>query len=318
MSDFADLAPAAAEAFALGDVVAPMRVAARGEQARIWRLDTESGSFAVKQPWRGFAPRTDGQDVAFQEAVRAQTDVLMPVPVRRPGGAYVAMVGGHPVRVSTWMDLRPPDVGLDPRGVGELLAALHRVDFTASGGVDPWYWAPVGEPAWLTCADRLAAAGAPFAETFRAAVPRLLELEELLEPPGETRICHCDLWADNLLETTGGDLCVIDWDNCGPADPGHELAMLVCEFGQGSAERMRALSDAYVAAGGPGRLRRPSQLTMVIAQFGHFWATAADAWLDPEATTAERHHAEHRIAELMSPPLTVPAVERIVAAVTDK
>jgi hypothetical protein len=40
VSDFAAHAEDVAEAFGLGAVVAPMREAARGEQARIWRLDT--------------------------------------------------------------------------------------------------------------------------------------------------------------------------------------------------------------------------------------------------------------------------------------
>ncbi len=44
---------------------------------------------------------------------------------------------------------------------------------------------------------------------------------------------------------------------------------------------------------------------MLIAQFGHFWESAAEEWLDPESTDAERVHAEGRVAELMDPPLSV-------------
>ncbi len=312
VSDFAQLADEVAAAFGLGRALAPMRCAAGGEQATIWRLETTLGSFAVRQPRRGFEVRADGVDIAFQEAVFAQTGMLMPRPVRRPGGELVVSVGDHVVRVATWVDLLPPDTGLDARRVGELLAALHQVDFTAPGDVDPWYWAPVGEQAWQSHAERLAAAGAPFADAFRAAVPGLVELERLLEPPRVTRICHCDLWADNLLRTPNGDLCVIDWDNSGPADPSHELGMLMYEFGLGDAERMRALYQAYVDAGGPARLTRPGQLTMVIAQFGHFWEQAAECWLDLEATDGERQHQEDRVAELSERPLTVEGVGAIL------
>jgi Ser/Thr protein kinase RdoA (MazF antagonist) len=319
--DFGALTAQVAEAFDLGTAHGPMREVAGGEQARIWRLDTARGSFAVKEPRRGFEPRTDGVDVAFQEAVRAQTDVLTPMPVRRPGGAFVVPIEDVLVRASAWVDLNPPDPRLDPAAIGAMLAALHRVDFALpddlrSAGVDPWYCAPVGQATWDDLADRLTAASAPFAETLRHEIPHLLELEALLETPCELRMCHCDLWADNVLLTPTGDLCVIDWDNCGPADPSHELACAVFEYGQGDAGRMRALYEAYRAAGGPGRLDRPGHFTMLIAQFGHFWELAARQWLDPESTDADRLHAEARVAELMDPPLRVDTIRRLLAAVS--
>ena len=47
---------------------------------------------------------------------------------------------------------------------------------------------------------------------------------------------------------------------------------------------------------------------MLIAQFGHFWEMAAEEWLDPESTDADRAHAERRVAELDEPPLRVDAL----------
>ncbi len=133
----------------------------------------------------------------------------MPMPVRRPGGAFVVPVGDWLVRVSTWVDLLPPDTGLDPAVVGRLLAALHQVDYAPPAGVletgvDPWYAAPVGEPVWSDLTARLEALGAPFAATFRAELPNLLALEDLFEEPRDLRMCHCDLWADNVLRTSVG------------------------------------------------------------------------------------------------------------------
>lgn len=320
MSDFGALAAEVADAYGLGAVLGPMREAAGGEQARIWRLDTTVGSFAVKEPRRGFEPRVDGVDISFQEAVLAQTNLSMPTPVRRPGGGVVALVDSRLVRVSTWVDLAPPDPLLDPELVGQLVAALHQVDFrpppgVLAAGVDPWYHEPLTQGAWSGLVARLEAAGAPFASTLRAEMPYLVALEGLLEPPRRQRMCHCDLWSDNVLRATSGELCVVDWDNCGPADPTHELACVVFEFGQGDPNRMRALYGAYRSAGGPARLERPGQLTMLIAQFGHFWQLAAEQWLDPESTEADRSHGEERVAELMDPPLRVEAVHALVDAV---
>lgn len=318
MTELASCADEVAAAFGLGSVTEPMRQVDRGEQAVVWRLETKRGTYAVKQPLPGFEPRADGVDIAFQQAVLSQTDVLLPAAVRRPGGGYLATVAGSEVRVSEWVELRPIDVGLDPALVGRALAALHRVEFPCEGGVDPWYWEPAGRDCFGNWASRLEAARAPVAETFRAAIPGLLELEERFEEPSAVRMCHRDLFANNVRSTPDGRLCVIDWDNCGPADPAHELAMVVYEFGYPDATRSRALHDAYVAAGGMARLVRPGQLTMVAAQFGHFYALAAEEWLDPTSSDEDRAHAIARIDELQDKPLSVEAARWIVDSVAGR
>jgi hypothetical protein len=109
-------------------------------------------------------------------------------------------------------------------------------------------------------------------------------------------------------------VCVFDWDNCGPADPDQELAMLAFEFGMDSRDRIRTLHDAYVAAGGPGRVTQPGDLTMVIAQFGHFVESAVQQFLDDEATPDDEEWALARLDELEERPLTIEAVQQIVDA----
>ncbi len=315
MTDLSDLAQLIADAFSLGAVAAPLRVVDRGEQARVWRLTTERGEYAVKEPLRGFEARSDGIDIAFQEAILAQTDVLLPVPVRRPDGAAVANVGGADLRVTTWVDMRSISKDIDPEQLGRTLALLHRVDFASPADVDPWYFEPVGRAAFERYADLLAGAGAPFAPALAAAVPGLIALEELLETPRDHRMCHRDLWANNVRATPDGTLCVFDWDNCGTADPSHELAMVVYEFAYLDASRCHAIHSAYVDAGGPARLTRPGQLTMVIAQFGHFWEHGAREWLRPDTTPEERAHLCDWLLELDDQPLRVDVCEQIIAAV---
>ena len=57
--------------------------------------------------------------------------------------------------------------------------------------------------------------------------------------------CHRDLWADHVLPTGDGGVCVIDWENSGPADPSHELACVLFDFARGDAGRARVLMRTY-------------------------------------------------------------------------
>ena len=54
--------------------------------------------------------------------------------------------------------------------------------------------------------------------------------------------CHRDLWADNVLPTADGGVCVIDWENSGPADPSQELGCVLFEFARFDPGRVRALT----------------------------------------------------------------------------
>jgi Ser/Thr protein kinase RdoA (MazF antagonist) len=304
-----------ARAFDLGSAAGPMRRAARGVQGSVWRLDTDAGVFAVKVPNRGFEARRDGVDAAFVEALPAGSDLVCPQPVRSRAGDLVVRIAERDVRILTWVDMAEADVRLDPAAVGRMLAILHTTSIAMpTEAVDPWYWAAVGEPAWTSYAERLEAAGAPFATTFHAAIPDLIALEALLVQPEPVRLCHCDLWADNVRATPDHRLAVIDWDNCGPADPTQELGVLLYEFGYPDVERCRALVGAYQAAGGPGRMREASDFTMLVAQFGHFWELAATGWLDPESSSEDLHRAQARADELLDRPLSVSTLERLLAA----
>jgi Ser/Thr protein kinase RdoA (MazF antagonist) len=125
--------------------------------------------------------------------------------------------------------------------------------------------------------------------------------------------CHLDLWADNLRRSDGRPF-VIDFDNAGPGDPAREIAMVTFEFGCGDAVRQRALYDAYVAAGDPGRIRDRDDLGLAVAQLHHIghrhltmWAVARDA----EA----RARSLAGIDEFLGEPLLLPDVDALLEAV---
>ena len=139
-------------------------------------------------------------------------------------------------------------------------------------------------------------------------------MEGLLGASVDLQTCHRDLWADNVRGTASGSICVIDWENCGLADPSQELALVLFEFGAASPDRARALYAAYVDAGGPGRVDRPEHFSMTIAQLGHIGEMACATWLDFGEPEEERARAVTRFAEFTREGLTRATIGALLAS----
>jgi hypothetical protein len=108
---------------------------------------------------------------------------------------------------------------------------------------------------------------------------------------------------------------VIDWDNCGLADPGQELAGVLFEFGYGDADRARALYGEYRRCAGPGRIEQRGDFSMTIAQLGHINQISCLAWLDPAKPDEERARQASRFNESVEMPLTVAVIDELLEAV---
>ena len=288
---------------------------ASGRLGSIWRLDTEMGSWAVKQ----VEDATDSElleiteGAAFQEAARA-VGISTPAVRRAPTGEVLATVSDVQVRLHEWVDLRPLALDLGATGLGRLIAGLHQVEFAGTVGTHPWYELPVGEKRWRTVVRELHAAGAPFTDELEALVPELVALEAFLgAPPRSLRTCHRDLWADNIRRTAAGSLCVFDFDNAGLADPSQELALILVEFSGNDATRARAIQDAYAEAGGPGRVDGPRDFAMVIAQLAHIVEEGCRRWL-AATTDEERASNDEWVHEFLDRPLTRNVVDRLLGA----
>lgn len=287
---------------------------ARGKQGVVWRLETADGSWAVKVP---FHPSSEGEvrlATAFQEAAHT-AGVPTPRVRRTTEGTVFATVGGRQVRVYEWVDLKAPDVRLDPAVVGAVVAAVHRVPVSEPGPLDPWYREPVGTDRWDQLVRQLVGAGAPFAGRLADLRDELVALESWIEPPQMLRTCHRDLWADNVLPTVDGGVCVIDWENSGPADPSHELGCVLFEFARSDPGRARTLIDAYRQAGGPATVDRRGHFSMLIAQLGHITEIAASDWLTPNARSPERADSVAWISEVLHEPHTRELLESLLTAV---
>jgi Ser/Thr protein kinase RdoA (MazF antagonist) len=306
---------AAAEVYALGPLVAPARLAARGQMGVVWLLRTERGRFAVKQLLNAVTEDAVATEVALQSEM-VRRGVPAPEPLRTPDGRVLTEIDGVLVRVFTWVDLAEPRIDLDPAAVGGLLATLHRDPLSAAGPVDAWYAEPVPEATWQNLGGALAGAGAPFAAEFEDFARHQLRIQEFFAPPRGLQLCHRDLWADNLRTTTMGGLCVIDWELCGPADPGQELAVLLVEFCYGSPQRASTLYAAYRDGGGTGRITGRGDFTMAQAQFGHFATTAAQRWLATDDEQS-RNRAEAWFRLGLENPLDLAHVDELLGAVAE-
>jgi len=193
---------------------------------------------------------------------------------------------------------------VDPAEVGCVVARLHQVPADGPGELHPWYQEPVGAAGWDALVQDLRVADAPFAAELAALRDELVALESWLVPPAGVRLCHRDLWADNVRSGPDGHLHVIDWDNCGAADPGQELGSAVFEFGRTDPGRARSLIAAYESAGGPGRVHGPGEFSMLIATLGHITELAARSWLRAAPGSAERADAQAWVRETLDDPHT--------------
>nr|WP_275412380.1 phosphotransferase [Actinoplanes abujensis] len=175
-----------------------------------------------------------------------------------------------------------------------------------------WYQAPVGARRWDELVEQLRAAGAPFAGRLADLRDELVAPESWIQPPEMLRICHRDLWADNVLPTGQGGVCVIDWENSGPADPAQELGCVLFEFARTDPGRARALTRAYRDAGGPAQVNRRGHFSMLIAQLGHITEIAAADWLIPHVRSPERTDSAAWIGETLDAPHTRELLDNLV------
>lgn len=289
---------------------------ARGRQGLVWRLETTQGRWAVKVPFQPSSEEEVRASTMFQEAAHA-AGVPTPQVRRTTQGAVFAPIDGGQARVYEWVDLRPPDSRLDPARVGAVLAGMHQVSVAGPerAELEPWYRDPVGAGRWDQLVEQLTHAGAPFAHRLADLRDELVALESWIEPPQRLTTCHRDLWADNLLGTADGGMCVIDWENSGPADQSQELGCVLFEFARFDAGRARDLVSGYREAGGPATVSRRGHFSMLVAQLGHITETAASDWLQPNPRSPNRADAAAWIGEVLDEPHTREVLESLLRAV---
>jgi Ser/Thr protein kinase RdoA (MazF antagonist) len=288
---------------------------AQGKEGVVWRLDTSDGSWAVKELFYPPDPEEARLASVFQEAA-FEAGVPTPKVRRSAEGSVFVTIAGRQVRVFEWVDLLPADLGIDPVLVGSVVAAIHNVSILEVGALDPWYHEPIGADRWDQLVEDLSQAGAPYAGRLADLRDEFVALESWIERPNVLQTCHRDLWADNVLGTPDGGVCVIDWENSGAADPNHELGCVLFEFARRDGGRARALIDAYRNAGGPASVDGRGDFSMLIAQLGHITEMAATDWLKPNARSPDRADSVAWISEVLDEPHTREVLDALLRSLS--
>jgi aminoglycoside phosphotransferase (APT) family kinase protein len=231
-----------------GRPIGPMRRIHGGYANRVYRLDTDQGSFSVKElnvvdrRW----PYPVHDVFRFEQAAFA-AGIPMPEPIlARPDTLVHRWVEGDKV----------PEAPVSAQfafEIGEILGRLHALDVQ-------WTHVSVDEATprdWPEIAVRAAATGHPWAEELAARVETLLAIADFVEAcerPGPVVLTHRDIQPWNLLARDGRPV-VLDWELSGTLDLSGELGSTALSIAKGAGfddiepAIFRAVLDGYVAAG---------------------------------------------------------------------
>ncbi|MFG1909747.1 phosphotransferase family protein [Kribbella sp. NPDC048928] len=232
-----------------GTPVRPMTRVDGGFANRMYRLDTDQGSFAVKE-----LNRVDRrwpyhvEDVFRFERAAFAAGVPMPEPIAADPDLLVhRWVAGEKVPEA-------PVSAAYAFEIGEILARIHALDVSWSHGA-------IAEPVardWPDLAERAAATGQPWADELAARVEVFLAIAQFVsdcDRPGPVVLTHKDIQPWNLLARDGRPV-VLDWELSGLLDLSGELGSTALSLAKGpglddiDASIFRSVLDGYVAAGG--------------------------------------------------------------------
>lgn len=267
--------------FGLGDVIAEPAVAAAGwgGHNQVWRIDVDSGSFAIKETRRPI-----GEDIlASIEIERAAVErgVPAPSPIASPDGRWLVKDGDVSYRCHEWSagrtkrneDATPEDA----EAMGRLMAGLHGLALPTQPPEPP---SRFGREHWNELAAQ--APATEWASLIRDHVDEILATEAAA--PALQGVCvgsHRDLNAHNVLFDEAR-LALIDWDSAGPAWPPNERAAYAVTWAHTATGRLDrdtavAFLRGYVDGGGDVDRSDPAALAGKLS--GLVWWTEQNVQL---------------------------------------
>ena len=254
----------------------------------MWRLETERGTFAVKEMATEWPPARVERAFVLERAA-FEAGIPMPAAVVNPatGGCIgeIARPDGvrANVRVHAWVEgegLRRIVYGTEYAGrVAGVIARIHALDITG-GETIAEALAVGGDEHWSALAEEVERSAAEWRWELRGLLPVVHDLEMYIESahgdPTPLIMGHRDADQKNWMKTPGGELLPVDWDAAGPVHPRHEVANLALTWagvhlGEPDWKVVRAWIAAYREAGGElQRIETGDLAEFVIVTLGWF------------------------------------------------
>jgi aminoglycoside phosphotransferase (APT) family kinase protein len=233
----------------LGTPIGPMTRVRGGFANRMYRLDTDQGSFAVKElNLRDRRWTYRAEDVFRFERAAFAAGIPMPEPISADQNTLV-----HRWVEGEKMPEAPVPVAYAFE-IGEILARIHALDVA-------WTHVSIEDPTprdWPELAERATATGQPWAGELASQVETFLAIGHFVdtcERPGPVVLTHRDIQPWNLLAREGRPV-VLDWELSGMLDLSGELGSTALSLAKGPGlddivpAVFRSVLDGYVAGGG--------------------------------------------------------------------
>jgi aminoglycoside phosphotransferase (APT) family kinase protein len=233
----------------LGTPLRPMTRVHGKSSNRLYRLDTDQGSYAVKE--LNFVDR--GWTYHADDVFRFERTVFAAgIPIPEPISA------NQEILVHRWVEgEKLPEVPVPAAfafEIGEILARIHALHVS---------WTHVGAAQltprdWPDLAKQAAATGQPWADEFASHVETFLAIADFVdtcERPGPVVVTHRDIRTWNLLARDGRPV-VLDWEWSGMLELASELGSTALSLAKGPGFDeiepviFRSVLDGYVAEGG--------------------------------------------------------------------
>lgn len=253
----------------LGAPIGPIIRVHGGFANRMYRLDTDQGSFAVKElnlldrRWTYRA-----EDVFRFERAAFAAGIPMPEPIS----------ASHHTLVHRWIEgEKMPEAPVSPAyafEIGEILARIHALEVA-------WTHVSIEDPTsrdWPELAERATVTGQPWAGELTSRVGTFLAIAHFVdtcERPGPVVLTHKDIHPWNLLAREGRPV-VLDWELSGMLDLSSELGSTALSLAKGPGfddnkpAIFRSVLDGYVAGGGALPPSGPSWFVFMISGWlGH-------------------------------------------------
>ena len=287
---------------------------ARGQLGQVWRLDTEAGTHAVKEWFATPDLAAMSRDADLVAAALAE-GVVTPRIVHTTTGAVATTVADTAVRVFEWVDLRGPMRGLDPAAVGATLAALHRAGPPTDEPVDNWFATASESSAGVSCTSGSSTSRRPSPGTSvpssTSSSPSSPSSSRTSRPSSATATCGPTTCSP---PRTGGSASSTSRTS---ARPTRARSSRWCSSSSATTTRRErdCIHTAYRDAGGPGRVTRRGHFTMLVAEQAHIGQLACSRWVGA-SSESERERLATWFLEIPDDPVTLPRIDRVLAAVT--